>query len=155
MCLNQATVSYCIVIVHPTAPTEIPQNIRATIQSSRSITLLWEPPSLEEQNGLLVQYHVIVTETQILYLDNGTLDSPMGDNFNRTYEISEGRIQLIDLLHPSYNYTVRIAAATVVGIGPFSNPITVMTLEDGEYYILPLIHLFLFTIVAYIILLYG
>jgi len=40
---------------------------------------------------------------------------------------------LIDMLHPSYNYTVRIAAATVVGIGPFSDPITVMAIEDGEY----------------------
>ena len=92
----------------------------------------WEPPSLEEQNGLLVQYHVIVMETQILYLDNGTVISQMGPNFNRTYDVSEGRTQLIDMLHPSYKYTVRIAAATVVGIGPFSDPITVMTLEDGK-----------------------
>ena len=103
------------------------------MESSSTITLSWEPPSLEEQNGLLVQYHVISMETQILYLDNGILDSPMGENFNRTYDVSEGRTQLIDILHPSYNYTVRIAAATVVGIGPFSDPITVMTLEDGEY----------------------
>jgi len=71
-------------------------------------------------------------ETQILYLDNGTVITPMGNNFNRTYNISEGRIQLVDMLHPSYNYTVRIAAATAAGIGPFSDPITVMTLEDGE-----------------------
>jgi len=72
-------------------------------------------------------------ETQILYLDNGTVMSQMGMNRNRTYNVSEGRTQLIDMLHPSYNYTVSIAAATVVGIGPFSDPITVMTLEDGEY----------------------
>jgi len=71
-------------------------------------------------------------ETQILYLDNGTVITPMGNNFNRTYNISEGRIQLVSMLHPSYNYTVRIAAATAAGIGPFSDPITVMTLEDGE-----------------------
>ena len=95
--------------------------------------LEWKSPSLEEQNGLLVQYHVIVMETQILYLDNGTVISQMGMNFNRTYDVSEGRTQLIDMLHPSYNYTVRIAAATVVGIGPFSDLITVMTLEDGEF----------------------
>ena len=75
---------------------------------------------------------MIVIETQILYLDNGTVITQMGMNFNRTYNVSEGRTQLIDMLHTSYNYTVRIAAATVVGIGPFSDPITVMTLEDGE-----------------------
>ena len=31
-------------------------------------------------------------------------------------------MQLVDMLHPSYNYTVRIAAATAAGIGPFSDP---------------------------------
>ncbi|XP_065901361.1 phosphatidylinositol phosphatase PTPRQ-like [Dysidea avara] len=35
------------------------------------------------------------------------------------------------MLHPSYNYTVRIAAATVVGMGSFSRSITVMTPEDA------------------------
>ena len=108
-------------------------NVSLAVQSPHSIMLLWEPPSLEEQNGQLVRYHVIFIETQILYLDNGTVMSQMGMNRNRTYNVSEGRTQLIDMLHPSYNYTVRIAAATVVGIGPFSDPITVMTLEDGEY----------------------
>jgi len=39
---------------------------------------------------------------------------------------------LIDMLHPDYNYTVRIAAATGPGIGPFSNAITVRTDMDGE-----------------------
>ena len=79
-----------------------------------------------------MQYHVSIMEIQILYSENGTTITEIGDNLNRTYNVSEGRTQLIDMLHPSYNYTVRIAAATVVGIGPFSDPITVMTLEDGE-----------------------
>ena len=81
-------------------------------------------------------YHVIIMETQILYLDNGTTITRMGDNFNRTYYFTEGRIQLVDMLHPSYNYTVKIAAGTAAGIGPFSDPITVMTFEDGECYML-------------------
>ena len=52
---------------------------------------------------------------------------------NRTYNVSESRTQLIDMLHPDYNYTVRIAAGTAVGIGPFSDDITVRTNMDGEY----------------------
>ena len=107
-----------------------------TVETSRSIMLSWDRPSLEQQNGILTIYHVIIMETQILYLDNGTVYSPMGENFNRTYNVSEGRMQSVDMLHPSYNYTVMIAAATEPGIGPFSNPITVMTLEDGEWYML-------------------
>ena len=133
---------YCTLIIvcagillclfYHTAPTEAPLNVSVLVQSSHSIILSWEPPSLEDQNGFLVQYHVIVMETQILYLDNGTVFSQMGINRNKAYNISEERRQLIDMLHPSFNYTVKIAAATVVGIGPFSDPITVMTLEDGE-----------------------
>ena len=116
-----------------TAPTETPLNVSVDVETSRNITLSWERPSLEEQNGILTMYHVIIMETQILYLDNGTTITRMGNNFNRTYNVSEGRVQLVDTLHPSYNYTVRIAAATAAGIGPFSDPITVMTLEDGEF----------------------
>ena len=116
-----------------TAPTETPLNVSVDVETSRNITLSWERPPLEEHNGILTMYHVIIMETQILYLDNGTTITRMGDNFNRTYNVSEGRVQLVDMLHPSYNYTVRIAAATAAGIGPFSDPITVMTLEDGEF----------------------
>ena len=114
------------------APEDVPQNVSILIASSHNLILSWEPPLLEQQNGLIVQYHVIIIETQILYLDNGTVMSQMGMNRNRTYNVSEGRTQLIDMLHPSYNYTVRIAAATVVGIGPFSDPITGMTPENGK-----------------------
>ena len=117
-------------------PASPPVNLLVTVNSSQRIQLSWDPPVIGDQNGILLRYHVIIMETQILYLDNGTVDSPMGDNFNRTYNVSEGRIQLVDTLHPSYNYTVMIAAATEPGIGPFSDPMTVMTLEDGELYMI-------------------
>ena len=105
-----------------------------TVNSSRSIILTWERPSPEEENGLLVRYHVIVIETQIHYTDNGTEITGMQRYLNRTYNFSEERAQLIDeMIHPDYNYTVRIAAATEPGIGPFSDPITVRTDMDGKY----------------------
>ena len=106
-----------------------------TVESSRTIMLTWERPPLEEENGLLVRYHVIVIETQIHYTDDGTEITGMQTYFNLTYDVSEGRIQLIDGLFPYYNYTdytVRIAAATGVGVGPFSDAITVRTDMDGE-----------------------
>ena len=116
-----------------TAPTEVPRNVSVTVESSRSIMLTWERPSLEEENGLLLRYHVIVIETQIHYTDDGEEITGMQRYLNRTYDVSEGRAQLIDeMIHPDYNYTVRIAAATEPGIGPFSDPITVRTRMDGE-----------------------
>ena len=96
--------------------------------------LTWKRPSLEEENGLLLIYHVIVIETQIHYTDDGVEITGMQRYLNRTYNVSEGRRQLIDMLHPDYNYTVRIAAATEPGIGPFSDAITVRTDMDGELY---------------------
>ena len=95
--------------------------------------LTWERPSLEQENGLLVRYHVIIIETQIHYTDDGAEFVGMQRYLNRTYNVSEGRIQLIDMLHPDHNYTVTIAAATEPGIGPFSDPTTVRTDMDGEY----------------------
>ena len=95
--------------------------------------LTWERPPVEEENGLLVDYHVIVIETQIHYMDDGTEITGMQRYLNTTYNVSEGHTQLIDGLHPDYNYTVKIAAATKPGIGPFSDAVTVRTNMDGEY----------------------
>ena len=127
ICINISLAPYC------TVPTEVPQNVKVTVESSHSIMLTWERPPIEEENGLLVRYHVIVIETQIHYTDNGTEITRMGTWFNRTYNVSEGRTQLIDGLHPDYNYTVRIAAATEPGIGLFSDEITVRTNMNGEF----------------------
>ena len=114
-------------------PTEAPTDVTVIVNSSRNIVLTWERPSQENENGLLICYHVIVMETQIHYMDDGTEITGMERYLNRTYDVSEGRTQIIDMLHPDYNYTVRIAAATEPGIGPFSDPVTNRTYMDGEY----------------------
>ena len=116
-----------------TVPTEAPRNVSVIVNSSSSIILLWERPSPEQENGLLIRYHVIIIETKIHYTDDGAEITGMQTYLNRTYNVSEGRSQLIDMLHPDYNYTVRIAAATRPGIGPFSDAITNRTDMDGEY----------------------
>ena len=105
-------------VFYHTAPTVAPMNVSVSVLSSQVIKLSWEPPLLEKQNGIITTYQVIVISQNLME--------------NKTHDVSEGRTLTIDMLHPSYNYTVRIAAATVVGIGPFSDPITVMTLEEGE-----------------------
>ena len=115
-----------------TVPSDIPGNISVTVNSSHSILLSWERPPPEEENGVLFVYHVIIIETQIYYLDDGAVTTPMQAYLNTTYNVSEGRSQLIDDLHPDYNYTVSIAAATGVGIGTFSDFITNRTYMDGE-----------------------
>ena len=116
-------------------PTSGPQTVSITEKTAVSFLLSWNPPTVGEQNGILIQYHVIIKETQIHYSDNATEIRGMDRYLNRTYNISEGRTQLIGMLHPDYNYTVSIAAATEPGIGPFSDAITMRTSMDGEYYL--------------------
>ena len=113
-------------------PSDIPENISVTVNSSRSIILSWERPLSEEENGVLLVYHVIIIETQIYYLDNGVVTTLAQTYLNTTYDILEEHTQFIEELHPDYDYTVRIAAATAIGIGPFSDAITVRTYMDGE-----------------------
>jgi len=79
----------------------------------------------------VVRYHVIIEESQVVYINNQTV-TVLGNTVNRTYDVSDSHAQLIDKLMANHNYTVRIAAATIVGIGPFSEAVTVKTLEDGE-----------------------
>jgi len=110
-----------------------PQNVNIFNITSKSFMLSWDPPMIDEQNGILIYYHMIVIETWIHYFDNGTEFTEMQRYLNRTYSFSEARTQLIDMLHPDYYYTVRIAAATRPGIGPFSDAITVRTDMDGKY----------------------
>ena len=116
-----------------TVPTASPSNVQLTVQSSSSILLSWKPPLPEQQNGRLVYYHVMIMETQLLHMDDGTVISSVGVDVNTTFNVTGSRTQLIEMLHPSYNYTVRMAAVTSVGIGPFSAPVTATTLEDGMF----------------------
>lgn len=83
--------------------------------------LSWKPPLPEHKNGRLVRYHVIIT------------DAGFTSTRNVTYDITDGRIQLISALHADTSYAVRIAAATGVGIGPFSAIRTVTTLRNGTF----------------------
>ena len=101
------------------APSGPPLNIQLTAESFSSIMLSWEPPLPEQQNGRLVRYHVIVT------------DAGFTSNRNLTYDVSDGRIQLIDGLNADTSYAVRIAAATNAGIGPFGVIRIVTTLRNG------------------------
>ena len=100
------------------------------VMSSSSLLLTWEP---FQQNVGVIRYHVMISETQILYAIDGAVTALMGVNLNRTYDVSDSRSQLISMLHPNYNYTFRMAVTTTSGIGSFSVPQTVTTFEDGTY----------------------
>ena len=90
------------------------------------------PPRLASLNGELLQYHMILRETQILHSDNGTTVVMEGFTRNRTFSAIGNLTQVINALHPNYNYTVLIAAETAVGMSPYSPAVTVKTPEDSK-----------------------
>ena len=101
----------------PPAPTAEPQSVTGSSVNSETVSLSWDPPPFDRQNGLIRQYLINITE-----LDTGT-------NYLLTSPSTELTVYS---LHPYYFYEFTVAAVTV-GVGPASLPITVQTNEDGEY----------------------
>ena len=80
-------------------------------------------------NGIITDYNVSYVPGQSLstadYSTDGNVSITIGDNDTNT---------VVTDLRIATNYTIALAAHTVVGIGPYSNPMecVVQTLEDGE-----------------------
>ena len=82
-----------------------------------SVSVSWEPPDFVDHNGIIVYYVVNVTVPLT------------GEAF--TIEPESTRATLSGL-HPFRTYVCRFAAATAVGVGPFSEPLSVTTEESGN-----------------------
>lgn len=97
-------------------PSGYPQNFEANATTSRSAVLKWDPPAADEQNGLITEYVLNVTEA-----DSG-----------ETFQLFLPTTMLLtDVLQPFTTYYFIIAASTVVGRGPFSTVVTLQMPEDG------------------------
>ncbi len=129
--MNQYNISLMISISFvSTAPSASSQVFNATVTSSQSATLSWEPPAPDGQNGKITGYVINVT-----VLETGE----MFQLFSETTSLT------VDSLQPYRTYTCVIAARTAAGLGPFSSPIVVTTPEDGKhcekmYYITSYLH---------------
>ena len=108
---------YLLSLHHP-VPNGYPQNFMGTADTSRSAVLVWNPPPAEEQNGIIVNYVINVTEA-----DRGVTFQL----FSRNTSVS------VNSLLPFTSYNFLIAASTSVGVGPFSRLLTLQTPEDGNY----------------------
>lgn len=110
-------VQYFLLCVR-TVPSDVPLDIQATPAGSRTLTLTWSAPSEDTRNGIITQYliNISVSET--------------GERFQRIVDGMAATLTLNNL-HPYYEYTYVIAAATSVGTGPFSVRSTVRMPQDG------------------------
>ena len=97
-------------------PNGSPRDLNVFSTLTTSTILSWNPPLVEDQNGVITGYVVNVTllitgETYLLSSNTTTL--------------------LVDILKPFRTYVCIIAAQTSAGTGPFGAQITVQTLQDG------------------------
>lgn len=89
------------------APSEPPAHMEAKLLNSSAVHLKWQPPPLQTLNGALAGYRVILR-------NNVTAKS-----INISTDVSPRLI--LTTLTPGVTYTVRVAAVTKAGVGPFSS----------------------------------
>ena len=98
-------------------PSNTPQNITILLRNATSAQIHWDPPPFEEQNGIIQFYTLFITE-----VDTSRVIEQL-----RT-ENASARLQRF---RPFRVYQLVIAANTIVGLGPFSNPALFQMPESG------------------------
>ena len=91
--------------------------MEATAVHTRAFHLMWSPPPLEDQNGLIFIYLINIS----------VLES--GDHFQL---VSNTTSLVIEDLHPYYTYSCIVAAFTVA-MGPFTEVYTIQLPQDGMF----------------------
>lgn len=99
------------------APSAPPENVTASSLTSSSFFLDWDPPPIEQQNGVIRNYTVSVE-----LLGNATA-------YNITTNDTE---YSFTTLLPFYTYRITVAAVTEPGMGPASAAIDVVLPESGK-----------------------
>ena len=100
-----------------TVPGAPPRNISHEVLSSSEVKLSWEPPPLDQQNGIITGYLVYV-----LTVNRQTLG--IHSSYNRTFTVTSLKE------HTSYKF--EIAARTQIGVGPFYMYIETVTTLHGK-----------------------
>nr|XP_056716013.1 roundabout homolog 3 isoform X13 [Euleptes europaea] len=96
----------------PSAPPQAVTVVTVGSSNSTSISVSWEPPPSEDQNGIIQDYRVWCLGNESRYHINKTVDGTL-------------RSTVLQGLVPGMLYRTEVAAATSAGIGVRSAPVTI------------------------------
>ena len=101
------------------APNGPPVSVIASAITVSTITVTWSPPDLALQNGRITSYKLLYTN-----------DTSQSDDLRQSVTINATSLsyQLTNLL-VNTRYYIKIAAATSVGLGPYTNTLTAIIRE--------------------------
>ena len=116
----------CLLRLSHSAPDGAPRELTANSTGSTTVALSWQAPHMDEQNGHLLSY-------TLEYSISGTPDA--AQEISVPVDSSRGGNQqwVVERLQPYTTYQFRVRAVNEVGAGPFSNPVVIITLEDGKW----------------------
>ncbi|XP_073459334.1 roundabout homolog 3 isoform X1 [Aquarana catesbeiana] len=104
----------------PSAPPQSIAVVTVGTSNSTNISITWEPPPVEHQNGIIQDYRIWVLGNESRYHINRTVDGTMHTAFIRG-------------LVPGILYHVEVAAATSAGFGVKSQPITIQIKPSSDH----------------------
>ena len=99
-------------------PSGPPLNFSTEATSPRTLYFSWEPPLLEQQNGVILGYVV-----NIVLDDNSMMFQLYSDQHEENLSAT--------LFKPYTVYRCAVAAFTTPGTGPYSDEETILTPEDS------------------------
>ncbi|GFQ71990.1 down syndrome cell adhesion molecule-like protein 1 [Trichonephila clavata] len=107
---------------------DIPQELRITRSTSRTIDISWSPPY--SGNSRLLKYLLVYEEMSEIRDKISTGKNPSSDAKQVTIPPSETTWS-INGLTPNTRYSIRISAVNALGESESSNPVEVATEEEG------------------------
>lgn len=108
-----------------TAPDAAPINVRVAVLTSSSVNVTWSDPPPDKRNGIIREF----TISYGLEADNELKYLPVKQHH-----------QIVAELLPFTKYLFAVAARTIIGEGPYSDPVYVTTPQDGKLSCIILCH---------------
>ena len=98
-------------------PTLGPESVMLMAINSTTLLVSWVPPPFEQQNGIIREYRVNITERET----------------GMVYHLATAATSLtVPSLHPFYTYDCIVAAVTI-SEGPYSGEVNITMPEDGMF----------------------